>query len=164
MYAFIRMYVRMYVCVYVLVRHFTQEGVLYYTLCLQTVHTSVVSRSFLKATKPFLRPKVPFILKTFANSVKSKITRNINLRKISAIRYTSTNLFIHICSLQEFTEEGLPFLLLFYAPGDEESKKLFKQKVQEEVAHERSAHVQPQCQCPLYRDVPCHKCLHIDQQ
>ena len=58
---YVHMYVCMYVCVYVLVRHFTQLGVLY-TLCLQTVHTSVVSRSFLKATKPFLGPKVPFIL------------------------------------------------------------------------------------------------------
>lgn len=38
---------------------------------------------------------------------------------------------------EEFTEEGLPFLLLFYAPGDEESKALFKKRVEEEVAHER---------------------------
>lgn len=39
--------------------------------------------------------------------------------------------------IQELTEEGLPFMILFYHPDNLETKTTFKQKVQEELTHEK---------------------------
>ena len=36
------------------------------------------------------------------------------------------------------TKDGISFMILFYAPGDEESKKIFTARVKEEISHERS--------------------------
>ena len=38
---------------------------------------------------------------------------------------------------EELTEEGLPFLLMFYKPGDSESIQKFKNAVERELLHER---------------------------
>ena len=38
---------------------------------------------------------------------------------------------------EELTEEGLPFLLLFYKPGDSDSIQKFKNAVERELLHER---------------------------
>lgn len=39
---------------------------------------------------------------------------------------------------EELTEEGLPFLILFYRPNDEESIKIYKNVIMEELMGEKS--------------------------
>ncbi|XP_062518943.1 endoplasmic reticulum resident protein 44-like isoform X2 [Corticium candelabrum] len=38
---------------------------------------------------------------------------------------------------EELTEEGLPFLLLFHSPDDKQSPRIFREKVEQEVKHEK---------------------------
>ncbi|GFN74265.1 endoplasmic reticulum resident protein 44-like, partial [Plakobranchus ocellatus] len=41
--------------------------------------------------------------------------------------------------LQELTEEGLPFVILFHHPDDSATPDLFRHRVQIEVAHEKAS-------------------------
>ena len=51
-------------------------------------------------------------------------------------------LFVCVCvRLQEMTEEGLPFLILFYHPEHTETKNTFRAKVQEELSHEKGLYI-----------------------
>ena len=57
--------------------------------------------------------------------------------------------------IQELTEEGLPFMILFYHPDNQETKATFKQKVQEELTHEKGTSCALKSSFPPFNNIIC---------